>query len=74
MGKTNVKNIAPHPAQKGIDKNSQVKRATKTTVNNDIEVLKESKRHTFQDWSCDIRSSAKGWTKHVVISIEEPGE
>ncbi len=25
VGKTNVKNIAPHPAQKGIDKKSQVK-------------------------------------------------
>ncbi len=62
MGKTYVKNIAPYPTQKGIDKKSKVKRATKTTVNNDMEVLKESKRHTFQVWSCDIRSSAQGLT------------
>ena len=24
----------------------------------------ESKRHIFQVWSCDIRSSAPGWTKN----------
>ncbi len=41
----NVKNIAPHPVQtpfrpksnSGIDKKSHVKRATKTTANNDRE-------------------------------------
>ena len=45
----NVMNIVQHPAKKGIDKKSQVKRATKTTVNNEIEILKESKCHTFHD-------------------------
>ena len=29
-GKTNVKNIAPHPAQKGIDKKSQIKSQVKS--------------------------------------------
>ena len=42
-----------------------VKRATKTKENNDIDILKESKRHTFQIWSCDIKSSAQGWTKKI---------
>ncbi len=32
-----VKNIVPHHAQKGIEKKSQVKRATKSKVNNDIQ-------------------------------------
>ncbi len=33
------------------------------------EVLKESRRHTFQDWSCYIRSSAQGWTKKQIAHI-----
>ncbi len=36
VGKTYV--IAPHPAQKGIEEKSQVKRATKTTVKNYIQL------------------------------------
>ncbi len=54
MAKTNVNNIAPHAAQKGIDKKSQVKRATETTVNNDIEVLKESTNSRYTPSQRDL--------------------
>ncbi len=49
-------------------KSREPERASKTKVNNDIEVLKESKRHTFQIWSCDIKSYVHGWTKNFITN------
>ena len=54
-------------------KSRHLRTATKTKVKNDIRSCRESKRHSFQVQSCDIKSSAPGWTKKDIVPYILPG-